>query len=120
MARDDSWYVEADAGAVIVENIYNFTGVGNNGTLDTKPGYDFGGVVGYDFGGYRLEAEASYRRAEERKYSQGGTSYADAAVGGGAEALSFMVNGLLDFGPDDGLQASSAVVPALVASRTRF
>ncbi|MDE2595770.1 MAG: OmpA family protein [Sphingomonadales bacterium] len=104
LARDKSWYVEGDAGGVIVENIFNITGSNNNGTLDTKPGYDFGGIVGYDFGAFRLEAEASYRRAEEKKYTAGATTVGDALVGGGAEALSFMGNALLDFGPDDGLQ----------------
>ena len=104
LARDNSWYVEADAGGVIVENIFNITGSNNAGVLDTKVGYDFGGIVGYDFGAFRLEAEASYRRAEENRYTVGGTTYNDAATGGGAEALSFMLNGLLDFGPDDGLQ----------------
>ncbi|MEY4240301.1 MAG: hypothetical protein RL339_2902, partial [Pseudomonadota bacterium] len=104
LARDDSWYVEADAGGMIVEDIKNFTGLNNEGSLDLKTGYDFGGIVGYDFGGFRLEAEASYRRAEEKSYKSVAANYGDANVGGGAEALSFMVNGLLDFGPDDGLQ----------------
>ncbi|MFN5086160.1 MAG: outer membrane protein, partial [Novosphingobium sp.] len=104
MARDDSWYVEADAGGMIVEDIKNFTGLNDEGSLDLKTGYDFGGIVGYDFGGFRLEAEASYRRAEEKAFSTVTARYTDANVGGGAEALSFMVNGLLDFGPDDGLQ----------------
>ncbi|WP_292963612.1 outer membrane protein, partial [Novosphingobium sp. UBA1939] len=104
LARDKSWYVEGDAGAMIVEDIYNFTGKNNDGTLDTKAGYDFGGIVGYDFGPFRLEAEASYRRAEEKGYRSSTQNYNDAQLGGGASALSFMANGLLDFGPDDGLQ----------------
>lgn len=104
LARDDSWYVEADAGVTIVEDIFNLTGANNAGVLDTKPGYDLGGIVGYDFGPFRLEAEASYRRAEERRYTVGANIYDEAAVGGGAEALSFMLNGLIDVGPDDGLQ----------------
>ena len=104
LARDDSWYVEADAGAMIVEDIKNFTGRNNVGSMDLKTGYDFGGIVGYDFGGFRLEAEASYRRSEEAGYTATTVIYNDAQVGGGAEALSFMLNGLLDFGPDDGLQ----------------
>ena len=103
LARDKSWYVEGDAGGLIVEDIANITGSNNAGVLNTKTGYDFGGIVGYDFGAFRLETEASYRRAEESSYS-GTTSYTDAQLGGGAEALSFMANGLLDFGPDDGLQ----------------
>ncbi|MBC2670860.1 outer membrane beta-barrel protein, partial [Novosphingobium piscinae] len=104
LARDDQWYVEADVGAVKAENIFNLTGVGNAGVLKTKAGYDFGGIVGYDFGGFRLEAEASFRRVEEANFTTATQSFTNAQVGGGAEALSFMANGLLDFGPDNGLQ----------------
>ncbi|MES2303828.1 MAG: flagellar motor protein MotB, partial [Pseudomonadota bacterium] len=104
LARNDSWYVEADAGAMIVEDIENLLGSNQNGVLDTRTGYDFGGVVGYDFGGFRLESEVSYRRAEESSYDAVRFVYPESTVGGGAEALSFMVNGLLDFGPDDGIQ----------------
>jgi OOP family OmpA-OmpF porin len=85
------------------------------GVLDTDVGYDFGAVVGYDFGGFRLEAETSYREADISETSSStallpagagtalsaGNAYATA---GDANALSFMVNGLLDFGDDDGLQ----------------
>ncbi|MFN5902688.1 MAG: outer membrane beta-barrel protein, partial [Novosphingobium sp.] len=104
LARDDSWYIEGNAGGMLVEDIKNFTGLNNEGVLDLKTGYDFGGIVGYDFGGFRIEAEASYRRAEEKSFSTTTANFPDARTGGGAEALSFMLNGLLDFGPDDGLQ----------------
>ena len=104
LARNDAWYVEANAGAMTVENIENLTGSGQVGVMDTRTGYDFGGIVGYDFGGFRLESEVSYRRAEEKTYDTGALVLPDSQFGGGAEALSFMVNGLLDFGPDDGLQ----------------
>ena len=104
MARKDSWYVEGDAGGTIVENIRNITANQNQGSLVLKPGYDFGGIVGYDFGSFRLETEASFRRAEEKSYQGPKNSYPDAFVGGGAQALSFMVNGLIDFGDDNGLQ----------------
>ena len=103
LARDDSWYIEGDAGGMIVEDIMNLTGSGNAGVLATKTGYDFGGIVGYDFGGFRIEAEASYRRAEEKRYS-GTVIYTEDQIDGGAEALSFMLNGLLDFGSDDSMQ----------------
>ena len=64
-ARDKQWYVEADGGAVKAEDIFNLTGANNDGTLKTKTGYDFGGIVGYDFGMFRLEAEVlSQRRGE--------------------------------------------------------
>ena len=104
LARDNSWYVEGDAGGTIVEDIQNITGQNNIGILETKVGYDFGGIVGYDFGAFRLEAEASYRRAEEKRYRSPTLNIGQPSIGGGAEALSFMMNGLLDFGPDDGLQ----------------
>ena len=75
LARDDSWYVEGDAGGMIVEDIQNLTGVNNDGSLNLKTGYDFGGIVGYDFGSFRLEAEASYRRANEKEYSSATSRY---------------------------------------------
>ncbi|TNE86664.1 MAG: hypothetical protein EP330_20975, partial [Deltaproteobacteria bacterium] len=40
----------------------------------------------------------------EASYTDDVNSLNDSEVGGGAEALSFMLNGLVDFGPDDGLQ----------------
>lgn len=104
LARDDSWYVGVEAGAMIVEDIDNLRGRDQIGVLDTDYGYDVGGVVGYDFGPFRLETEVSYRRAEEAGYSDNTVSLGDDNVGGGTEALSFMLNGLVDFGPDDGLQ----------------
>ncbi|OYZ36489.1 MAG: flagellar motor protein MotB, partial [Novosphingobium sp. 16-62-11] len=103
-ARDDSWYVELDAGSMILEDVENLRGSNQQGVLNTKTGFDAGGIVGYDFGGFRLESEVSFRRAEEDSYDTGTRVVPDGGLGGGAEALSFMVNGLLDFGPDDGLQ----------------
>ena len=76
-------------------------------------GYDFGGLVGYDFGPFRMEAEASYREIDVDGVNAGGpnvrTSFNRRQSGnfdaaGDINALSFMVNGLVDFGPDDGLQ----------------
>ena len=116
MARDGQWYVGVDGGAMIVEDLKADVGpVPLEASLDTDTGYDFGAVVGYDFGGFRLEAETSYRNADVTGTSssaalmpsgpgaglQAAGSYATA---GGANALSFMLNGVLDFGKDDGLQ----------------
>ena len=115
LARDKSWYVEGDAGGVIVENqtfIRHSTGSAL-GTLKDRVGYDFGGVIGYDFGMFRLETEASYRRAKDKSYTTAaGTTFdhnTAHAIGGGNEALSFMMNGLVDFGPDD--EADGSVRP---------
>lgn len=103
MARDDSWYVGVDAGVLLVEDQdMTFSAVPAGGrpvpSIDYHKGYDFDANIGYDFGGFRLEAEAAYKRAKIDLDKTGG------GFGGAASALSFMLNGLLDFGPDDGLQ----------------
>lgn len=103
LARDDQWYVGVDGGAMIVEDFdLDVDDVEDAASIDADKGYDFGGVVGYDFGGFRLEAEVSFREADVDE----ATTIIDGAfdVAGDANALSFMVNGLLDFGDDDGLQ----------------
>jgi OmpA-OmpF porin, OOP family len=111
-ARDDQWYVGVDGGAMIVEDL----DIASNGTTLVNSGFDkgfdVGGVVGYDFGGFRLESEVSYRRASIKDHTVtlpaplaalNGTYDGESAFGK-ASALSFMVNGLLDFGDDDGIQ----------------
>ncbi|WP_435418959.1 OmpA family protein [Parerythrobacter aurantius] len=117
LARDDAWYVEVDGGVMIVEDLeFDVNGAANDLTLEAEEGYDFGGLVGYDFGPFRLEAEASYREADIDSVTAGVAGFparqtlfvAPAGAypaSGEANALSFMVNGLFDFGPDDGLQA---------------
>jgi OOP family OmpA-OmpF porin len=115
LARDGAWYVELGGGPMIVEDIEFDIGAADNAVVtDNHTGYDFGGIVGYDFGALRLEAEASYRGADLQSLSStgvflpagnttaaaAGTYFAD----GDATVLSFMLNGLFDFGPDDGLQ----------------
>jgi OmpA-OmpF porin, OOP family len=121
MARDGQWYVGVDGGAMLVEDLkLDITSVGfpqpTSATLDARTGYDVGGVVGYDFGGFRLESEVSYRKADLKSFSSitpalpqqipsnvlspSGTY----KTNGDVSALSFMVNGLFDFGDDDGLQ----------------
>ncbi len=120
LARDDQWYVGVDGGAMIVEDpnlLITPPLAGITATIDQDIGYDFGGVVGYDFGGFRLESEVSYREADPKSISSAAPSIPGSpppktalmAAGsyptrGDINALSFMVNGLLDFGADDGLQ----------------
>ncbi|MFN3620895.1 OmpA family protein [Sphingorhabdus sp.] len=116
LARDDQWYVGVDGGVMIVEDLSLDIGALNDAaSVDTDKGFDFGGVVGYDFGGFRLESEVSYRQADVTGFnsqtaqitSGPTTGLARAGsydVAGDASALSFMVNGLLDFGDDDGIQ----------------
>ncbi|HEX7781168.1 MAG TPA: outer membrane beta-barrel protein, partial [Sphingobium sp.] len=99
-ARDKSWYIGADAGAMIVEDT-TLKVVTPNSKVNYNTGYDVDGVIGYDFGGFRLETEVGYRRAytDSNVYANGIQS-----TRGNFRTLNFMVNGLLDFGPDDGLQ----------------
>jgi OmpA-OmpF porin, OOP family len=116
MARDGAWYVGVDGGAMLVEDLNADIGPAPiAGTLNTDTGYDFGAVVGYDFGGFRLEAETSFRETDLRSFASSVAAIPSTAgtmlsapglkpTGGDANALSFMVNGLLDFGDDDGLQ----------------
>ena len=116
LARDDQWYVGVDGGVMIVEDLdLDIGALDNAATVDTKKGFDFGGVVGYDFGGFRLESEVSYRQADVTGFSSGSPQIPSGSgrtlarggsydVAGDASALSFMVNGLLDFGADDGIQ----------------
>lgn len=124
LARDGAWYVGVEAGAMIVEDLdFDVTTVAgletkNFSTVDYEYGYDFDGIVGYDFGGFRIEAEVGYRGAKIDGYNSTGPVGVFTSTGGrttvpagnydyagrSSTALSFMVNGLLDFGPDDGLQ----------------
>jgi hypothetical protein len=100
LARDGAWYVGIEGGAMIVEDIdYDISApvpVNNAFTVDHKYGYDVDAIIGYDFGAFRAEGEVGYKRAYYDIGDSGG-------LDGRSSALSFMVNALLDFGPDDGL-----------------
>ena len=111
LARDGAFYVGAEGGAMIVEDSDLDTAT-FDGSVDHKYGYDFDGIVGYDFGVFRLEAEGGYRSADPDEFSapQGfarvGAPYPGGnydGVRGRTSNLSFMVNALLDFGSDDGI-----------------
>ncbi len=115
LARNDAWYIGIDAGPSIVEDVLLDIGALNDaGTVDHKTGLDADGVVGYDFGGFRLEAEVGYKKASVKNYTSttttpSGMPLVNSAPGFFPEAgtdtsvLSFMLNGMLDFGDDDGL-----------------
>lgn len=114
LARDDAWYVGVEGGVLLVEDIdYDISGVADAGSVDHHMGYDFGGTLGYDFGPVRLETEVSYRSANMDAYTSltttpGYTGNGLTTLGSGkfdsvygsTSALSFMVNGLVDFGSD--------------------
>lgn len=114
LARDKSWYVGVEGGAMIVEDIkLDIAGIKDNATAKHRAGYDVDGIIGYDFGPFRAEAEVGYRRATVTNFTSQTTSYVGTTVpapagtypnaGGSSSALSFMLNGLVDFGSDDGI-----------------
>lgn len=123
LARDGQWYVEVGGGPMIVEDLDfdanngagSFSAEASDGFDFDNLGFDFGGLVGYDFGAFRLEAEASYREADIDSITTNNTGVlfggpsGNVAPGtydalGNINALSFMVNALVDFGADDGIQ----------------
>src|SRR4028119_632260 len=116
LARDGAWYVGGDFGAMIVEDVEFDVGTTEDAIIvDHEYGFDGAAFVGYDLGSFRLEAEVAYKRARIDELEtviglpgavgQGrtvATTFANAG-GGNTTALSFMVNGLLDFGDDEGI-----------------
>lgn len=116
LARDGAWYVGGDFGAMIVEDVEFDVGTTEDAIIvDHEYGFDGAGFVGYDLGAFRLEAEVAYKRARideletviglpgaagfNRPIAQ---TFVDAG-GGNTTALSFMINGMLDFGDDEGI-----------------
>jgi len=125
LARNGAWYVGGDFGAMIVEDMgFEFgqspviPGAGGNAQIATNHDYGYDGAlfVGYDLGAFRIEAEVSYKRArvddiETSVRAPGFSGVIGGPVtptiypagGGRTSALSFMINGMLDFGDDDGI-----------------
>jgi OOP family OmpA-OmpF porin len=118
LARDDAWYVGVEGGAMLVEDVdFDIGTTPKAASVDYDAGWDVDATIGYDFGAFRAEAEVGYRQANISGYTSslttpvlnannvtiqlppGSYNYA----GGTSSALSFMVNGMLDFGDDDGL-----------------
>ena len=113
-ARDGALYIGGEFGALSVDNVDIDVGAVDNAIeLDHEYGYDGGAFIGYDFGAFRLEAEAAYKRARLDSYTTSirlpleGPVFATQRDGiGNTSALSFMLNGMLDFGDDDGISGS--------------
>jgi OmpA-OmpF porin, OOP family len=115
LARNDSWYIGLEGGPQIVEKLNLDIGtVRNAQSAKQRVGYDVDGIVGYDFGAFRLEAEVAYKESRLRNLISTvpvpveGNAFAPAGTysnpAGRTSALSFMLNGLLDFGDDDSVQ----------------
>ena len=111
VARDKSWYVGIEGGAMLVEDTdFDYAraalAVPNGITVDHKTGLDADIIGGYDFGPVRAEAEIGYKRASI------GDVFAASSIttnpisvfdgDGRVTALSSMANLLLDFGDDSG------------------
>ena len=131
LAKDQAWYIGLEGGANLVQNqlfdIRNSaqTAVVNDGLrVRHNIGYDVGGNIGYDFGKFRAEFEVAYKAngvdkmfveqavppiffgAQTSPPTSGFASVPPigtyAAAEGNARVLSFMANGLFDFGGQDG------------------
>ena len=116
-ARDGAWYVGGDFGAMIVEDTnFDFSNgtstVDNALIIDHEYGYDGGLFVGYDLGAFRLEAEVAYKKGGLEEFentivlpsSAGYHPVGTHEAAGSTSALSFMLNGMLDCGDDDGTE----------------
>jgi opacity protein-like surface antigen len=110
LARDGAWYVGGDFGAMIVEDTdFDVNGNDDQVVIDHEYGFDGALFVGYDLGSFRLEAEAAYKKADLEEIDSAIVLPGNAPIGlrdaggGSTKALSFMVNGLFDFGDDDGI-----------------
>lgn len=86
------------------------------GSVNYRTGYDLDVIAGYDFGMFRLEGELGYKRAKNKKLevrqsfvdalnTGAGTTFiaTDFDLGGSTKVTSAMLNGLVDFGPDNGI-----------------
>ena len=125
LARNGAWYVGGDFGAMIVEDIdVRFRSPADHperrparSTSTTIMAIDGALFVGYDLGAFRIEAEVAYKRADVDDIEtvdlrfpaigagprRGIARRSFPAGGGRTSALSFMINGMLDFGDDDGI-----------------
>ncbi len=112
-----AWYVGVDAGAILPENeqfrVTTTTGVATPNAFKVKldTGYDVDGVIGYDFGAFRAEFEVGYKENKLNHITVGaggisalqaggtaGPTTGDYFASGKSRVLSFMTNGLVDFG----------------------
>ena len=100
-ARTGQWYVEGEAGVSILENENKASGIGFDGTLDSHTGGTFNGEIGYDFGTFRLESEIGHRHNGNKNLTVNGVTTPET---GDTHVWDAMVNGLVDFGPDNGIQ----------------
>jgi opacity protein-like surface antigen len=130
-AKDGAGYIGVEGGVLFpksqsVDASVDFTNPLVADIVDTrvarfksKTGYDIDAIAGYDFGMFRVEGELGYKRAKAKSASinsafltafnaGAGTSFTGGEfdLNGRTSVLSGMVNGLLDFGDDNGISGS--------------
>ena len=120
VARDKAWYIGAEGGPNLTQNqLFDITRPGTPSVVVQdgirvrhEVGYDVGGNIGYDFGGFRTEFEVAYKdnnldvvTIEQaipaiRLFQNTAVPPlgVNPAADGNARVLSFMANGLFDFG----------------------
>ena len=105
LAVEGKPYVSVTAGATFLADA-DFEDSGDTIEAEFDTGYNLGAALGYDFGRGRIEGEIAYRSNEIDKFTYQGVSV---AADGDYSALSFMVNGYLDF------KNQSVVTPFITA-----
>lgn len=116
-ARDGEMYVGADLGLLLEDQVdvdlAQTDPQTNAAFAETNQGIDTAIVLGYDFGGFRLEAEGAYKTAGidditilNPTFTADGFGQPVSVVADDADLRIFsgMLNGLLEFGSDDGIQ----------------
>jgi OOP family OmpA-OmpF porin len=113
-----AWYVGIDAGAIQAENqvfrITSTNGIATSNALTAKydTGFDVDGNIGYDFGAFRAEFEVGYKNNKTNHINVNTGGLPALPFGNGTQSppagsyqsdgtsriLSFMTNGLVDFG----------------------
>ncbi|HEU4809860.1 MAG TPA: outer membrane beta-barrel protein, partial [Sphingomicrobium sp.] len=127
-AKDNTWYVGTDIGAVWPksQNIFGAVDFTNGlvtdipetdiGELKYKTGFDVDLIAGYDFGMFRVEGELGYKHAKAKELDLDGTFFTGINTDAGGTVIdisdldvdektnvwSAMLNGWLDFGGNDG------------------
>ena len=124
LAKDKAWYIGVEGGAILQENQeYDISNAAGTTRVDRglrtryEIGYDVGGNIGYDFGLFRGEFEVAYKdnNLDSVNVLQAipPINYINNQIivpptgtyqgaDGNVRALSFMANGLFDFGGENG------------------
>jgi OOP family OmpA-OmpF porin len=111
LAQDRAPYIGVEIGAMMVNDMAIDVGADDNAvTVEHDFGYDGRLFVGYDLGGFRVEGEVAYKKANLESYQ---TTIrlpfdepdfpTEGEARGSSTALSYMINGIRDFGGDDGI-----------------